>query len=273
MFQTTARSPKGRSVLGLLELIYHSIVRDMRKSHSNAFIGLLMAMSSAVIFVLAFYLMFTVLGLRNSAVRGDFMLYVMSGIFLFLTHTKALGAVLGAEGPTSQMMKHAPMNTMIAIIAAAISCLYIQTLSMVTIIFFYHSFFNPVEFADPVGAFGMYLMAWFTGCAVGLVFLAAKPWLPGLVTVLSSIYMRMNMIASGKMFLANTLPYYMLKMFDWNPLFHAIDQARGFTFINYNPHFSSISYPLYVGLALVMIGLMGEFFTRQHASESWGAGK
>jgi hypothetical protein len=28
---------------------------------------------------------------------------------------------------------------------------------------------------------------------------------------------------------------------------------------------------MYVALALLMIGLMGEFYTRQHASISWGA--
>jgi ABC-type polysaccharide/polyol phosphate export permease len=65
----------------------------------------------------------------------------------------------------------------------------------------------------------------------------------------------------------------MLVMFDWNPLFHCIDQARGFVFINYNPHYSSVSYPVYVTIALIMIGLMGEFYTRRHASASWGAGK
>ncbi len=79
------------------------------------------------------------------------------------------------------------------------------------------------------------------------------------------------MIASGKMFLANTLPAHMLAMFDWNPLFHAIDQSRGFIFINYNPHFSSISYPIYVGLVCLTIGLMGEFYTRRSASASWDA--
>jgi ABC-type polysaccharide/polyol phosphate export permease len=79
------------------------------------------------------------------------------------------------------------------------------------------------------------------------------------------------MIASGKMFLANSLPGYMLAMFDWNPLFHSIDQARGFAFINYNPRYSSWEYPLWVGLVLLMIGLMGEFYTRRHASISWNA--
>jgi ABC-type polysaccharide/polyol phosphate export permease len=79
------------------------------------------------------------------------------------------------------------------------------------------------------------------------------------------------MIASGKMFVANTLPGYMLAMFDWNPLFHCIDQSRGFAFINYFPRNSSVIYPLYFGLGFLMIGLMLEFFTRKNLSASWGA--
>jgi ABC-type polysaccharide/polyol phosphate export permease len=42
------------------------------------------------------------------------------------------------------------------------------------------------------------------------------------------VYQRANMIASGKMFIVNTRPPFMLTMFDWNPLFHCIDKARGF---------------------------------------------
>ena len=79
------------------------------------------------------------------------------------------------------------------------------------------------------------------------------------------------MIASGKMFLANTLPTFLLHTFNWNPLFHTIDQSRGFVFINYNPHFSNWQYAFWVGVALSMLGLMGEFYTRRHASLSWGA--
>ena len=116
-------------------------------------------------------------------------------------------------------------------------------------------------------------LAWLVGVAIGVVFLALKPWFPGFVQIASSIYSRANMIASGKMFVANTLPSYLLAMFDWNPLFHAIDQARGFAFINYNPHYSSISYPLKVAVVLIMIGLMLEFYTRKHASVSWEAGR
>jgi len=171
------------------------------------------------------------------------------------------------------MMKHAPMNTAIAISAAALSSLYTSVLALLTILFLYHIVANPITIIDPVGAFGMLLLAWISGCAVGLVLFALKPWLPGLVGIISIAYQRANMIASGKMFVANTLPASMLAMFDWNPLFHTIDQARGFIFINYYPHNSQIAYPIKLTLVLLMIGLMGEFVTRRSVSISWFARK
>lgn len=268
--QARPRSKLGSS-FGLMELVYHSTVRSVRRNHGNAIVALLLNVMQTVILVMVFYVMFSILGLRGGAVRGDFLLYIMSGIFLFLTHTKAMSAVVGSDGPTSPMMKHAPMNTAVAILSAALGSLYIQVLSVTLVLFVYHVAFTPVYIYDPVGAMGMLLLSWASGVGVGMVFLAARPWQPEAVGIASTIYSRANMIASGKMFLANTLPYTMLKLFDWNPLFHAIDQARGFAFINYNPHYSSISYPLYVTLALIMIGLMAEFYTRKHMSLSWSA--
>lgn len=258
-------------VLTMLELIYHSIVRSVRKSHNNAFMAIATNILQAVIFVAAFYVMFSILGLRGAALRGDFLIYIMSGIFLYMTHSKALGAVVGSEGPASPMMQHAPMNTIISICSAALGALYIQVLSLGVILFVYHVAFVPLEVEQPMAAFAMLILAWFTGAALGLVLLAVKPWFPTAVGIFSTIYQRANMIASGKMFVANTLPGFMLAMFDWNPLFHTIDQARGFAFLNYNPRYSDPMYALWVGLVLVMIGLMGEFYTRKHASLSWSA--
>lgn len=271
MFQEKSSSGRLKTRSRLLELIYHATVRSVRQSHGNALIGLLMNIMQTVVLLVAFFVMFSILGLRGSAVRGDFLLYIMSGIFLFMTHTKALSAVVGSEGPASPMMKHAPMNTLIAICAAAIGALYIQVLSLLVILFVYHVAFTPLVIHDPIPAFGMLLIAWFSGVAIGMVFLAAKPWLPGFVGIGSTIYARANMIASGKMFLANTLPANRRSLFDWNPLFHSIDQARGFAFLNYHPHYSSYTYPLILSVVFLMIGLMGEFYTRKHASLSWSA--
>ncbi len=272
MFQATPRRHGGlTATLTILALIYHSVVRSVRKSQNNAFWAIGSNLLQSVIFVLAFYLMFSVLGLRGMAIRGDFLLYIMSGVFLFMAHTKTLSAVLGSEGPTSPMMQHAPLNTVITISAAAIAALYIQVFSMGLILFVYHVAFQPIVIEDPAGAFGMVFLAWFGGIAMGVVLLALKPWFPQFVSIFAMVYQRVNMFASGKMFVANTLPSTMLAMFDWNPLFHCIDQARGFIFINYNPRYSDWEYALWVGLLLLTIGLMGEFYTRRHASLSWGA--
>jgi ABC-type polysaccharide/polyol phosphate export permease len=273
MFQVQRSKTRSRSAFSMLELIYHSIVREIRKDHRNAVVGLIMNMMQTIVFVTAFYFMFSILGLKGSAIRGDFLLYIMSGVFLFITHTKAMGAVLGADGPASAMMKHAPMNTIVSITSSAIASLYIQVLSMCFVLYLYHVIFGPITIVDPIGAMGTVLLAWFSGVAVGMIFLSIKPWFPGFVSIASSIYARANMIASGKMFVANSLPSFILPVFDWNPLFHSIDQARGYVFINYNPHYTSISYPLKVSLILIMVGLMLEFYTRKNASVSWDAAR
>jgi len=271
MFQVRENRSTAITAINLLELIYHSTVRQLRKSHYSAVWGLIQNIFKAFLFVGMFFAMFSILGMRGSAIRGDFLLYVMSGIFLFMTHNAAMGAVAGSENSTSPMMQHAPMNTVVTITSAALASLYTQVLSILIILGLYYAGVKPFVIDDPVGAAAMLFIAWFSGVAVGMVFLAVKPWAPGFVGVVQMVYARANMISSGKMFAANALPPAMLALFDWNPLFHAIDQARGFVFINYNPHNSSIEYPLKLSLALIMIGLMGEFFTRKHASASWAA--
>ncbi|MGC8201203.1 ABC transporter permease [Aliiroseovarius sp. PTFE2010] len=273
MFQHSRQRTKTATFFSILELIYHATVRHLRKGHGNAVIGLLSNIMQTLILVLVFYILFSVLGMRGSAIRGDFLLYIMSGIFLFMTHSKAMAAVVGAEGPTSAMMKHAPMNTVVSITSAALSSLYIQVLSVVVILYVYHVGFTRITIYDPVGCFAMILLSWFSGVAIGMVFFALKPWAPGFAGIATTIYSRANMIASGKMFVANQTPSYILVLFTWNPLFHCIDQARGFAFKDYTPHHSSVTYPLFVSFALIMIGLLGEFYTRKHASLSWSAGR
>ena len=118
------------------------IVRSIRRTHNNAFMAIAMNILQVVILLGAFYLMFSILGLRGTAIRGDFVLFIMSGIFLYMTHTRTVAAIVGAEGPSSPMMQHAPMNTIVAIASAAIGALYIQVLSMFAVLFVYHVAFN-----------------------------------------------------------------------------------------------------------------------------------
>lgn len=271
MFQPRNTSSPFRSAAAILDVTYHATVRSIQSTDNNAVVALLSTLLQTCLLVGFFFVMFEILGARSIAVRGDFVLYLLSGVFLYLGHVKAVGAVLGASGSTEGMMLHAPMNTAISVMSAALGTLYIQILAVCIILVVYHSAVAPITIENWAGAAFCLIMSWLFGVAVGLVFFAIKPWAPKFIMMVSMIYRRVNMIASGKMFLANTLPSSMLVMFDWNPLFHLIDQSRGFTFINYNPHVTSLSYPIYVTLVLIVLGMMGEFYTKRHSSMSWGA--
>ena len=273
MFVQSGQQSGWRVALRMCDLIYHTTVRDVRKTHRYAFVALLMNILQTVIFVLTFYVMFSLLGIRGEATRGDYLLYLMSGIMLFLVHAKTVGAVVRAEGSTSAMMQHAPLNTLVTVSAAALSALYLQLLSMGVVLFVYHTVFVPITIDDPAGAMGMLLIAWLFGVGVGLCLAALKPWFPEAMTIASSVWSRANMIASGKMFVANSMPGFLLVMFDWNPLFHTIDQARGYIFLHYTPLNSDWHYALWVSVALIVIGLMAENYTRRHASASWSAAR
>ncbi len=98
------------------------------------------------------------------------MLYIISGIAMFMTHNTAVQAVSKAEGPTSGMMQHAPMNRMIAVCSAALQSLYQQTITIGTLLLIYHLAFNPVKIFDPIGLAGVFLLSWFIGVAIGMVF-------------------------------------------------------------------------------------------------------
>ncbi|MEE9454478.1 MAG: ABC transporter permease [Paracoccaceae bacterium] len=252
------------------DLLYHSVVREVRTSSGNASLGLLLAIAQSMIMLAIFALMYTVLGLKSFAIRGDFVIFLLTGIFLFLTHNKAIQSVMKAASPTSAMMMHAPMNTFISFLSVALSGLYLQLLSIVIILFAVHVLRGGLEFYNPAGLFFPFFMAWASGIGIGMLFLVLKPFAPKFVPMLSMMYRRANMITSGKMMPANYMTAGMVSWFDWNPLFHVIDQARGAAFVNYVPLRSNMEYPVYFTLTALLIGLMVEFWLRKNMSESWG---
>lgn len=264
-----------RGAYKLMDLTFHNTVRTVRKGHRDAVFAILSNIIQTLVMVGAFYLFmdfFRGFG-AGMAIRGDFLLYVMSGIFVFMVHIKTVAAVAGADGPTSPIMQHLPMSPTISLLSAALSTLYTQIISKAAILIVYHLLWTPLEIHQPFGAMMMILLAWFSGIAVGTCFLAVKPWFPKATSTTQQIYSRFNMFASGKMFVANAMPATMIYFFAWNPLFHIIDQGRGYIFVNYNPLKSNLEYPITVSIILLVIGLLGESQTRKYVSLSWFAGR
>lgn len=271
MFETRTSTSTLALLFNFLEVTYYASARKVRKNHGNAVLAIVLSIMQSLLFIAAFYMMFSFLGGRTAALRGNFMVYLMSGIFLYLTHIQTVRAVMGAEGPTSSMMQHGPMNTLVSICSEGLAILYTQMIAVMCILLLIHTVIAPVHIDYWPGALGMFVLAWGSGVAFGVILMAWKPWMPDLVQILSMVYIRANMIFSGKMFLANMMPELMLPAFRWNPLFHIIDQTRGFVFVNYFPHNTNWQYPFYFTLSALLFGLMFEAYTRKHASSSWEA--
>lgn len=265
------RKTKLMAAMEIAEVTYHATVRSARGNHSNALFGLMFNILYSAIFIIAPYVTMTLLGWRSNTFRGDFVLFLITGVSSYMTYNKTMKSVYSSEGPVSAMMLHAPMNTMVTIASAALSSLYIQVLTIIVILFVYHVVFTPITINDPRFAVTMLLAAWIFGIATGLSLLALRPWAPKLAPLLLAIVSRVNIFASGKMMVGNQLSFTLLHLFSWNPLFHIIDQLRGAVFLNYNPRNSSIPYIFWVSFTLIAIGLMGEFFARKRVSISWFA--
>ncbi len=251
------------------ELLYHTVVREVRHENSrNPIVGLFMAVSRTLLMVGVFYIMFDVLGARAAMIRGDSVLYLVSGFLLFFMHTGGIGATVSAGSSVGALQQHAPVTPALMIASEAIKNLYLHVIALGVILTGLYVFKGDIYIYNPAGIVAPFLLAWASGVVIGLLFLGIKPFFPDFVKITATIYQRANFFTSGKFFVANMLPAAVIPYFAWNPLFHAIDQMRGALFVNYVPHSTSLEYPIKFVCVGLVIGLMMEFFTRKTVSRS-----
>ena len=253
--------------LEFIDLIYQSVVREVRTQSGNATFGILKEVGQIGMFMGMFYMFFTFMG-RTTAIRGDFMMFLLTGIILMLTHMKAIGSVRMASNATSQIMLHAPMTVILSILANAFAGLYLQLVAVILVVTVLWVFGMDLHVHNPGGLFVPVFFAWASGIGVGMIFMMVTPLAPSFMKAFTTMYMRAQMITSGKFMPAAYMPASLIGFFDWNPLFHCIDQARLATFVNYSKEVSSMSYAIWFTAVTILIGLMGEFWARHNFSKS-----
>jgi len=265
----TAPQPKSMfmGTLEFIELIFHSVVREVRTQSGNATFGIMKEVTGISIYVGLFYIISVFLG-RGAAIRGSQIMFLLTGIVLFLTHIKAINSVRGASKATSAIMMHAPMTVILSILSKAFAGLYLQFVAVLIIVTFLWIFGLDLTVKDPGGLVLPVFFAWASGIAIGMVFMTIAPMIPAVINTISPIYQRAQLITSGKFIPAAYMPAAMVPYFAWNPLFHTIDQARVATFVNYNSDVTSMAYPIWFTIIAFTIGLMGEFWARRTLSKS-----
>jgi ABC-type polysaccharide/polyol phosphate export permease len=257
-----------QGVLTFFEVLYHTIVRNVRNESGGAALGIALTIFRSVMMVAIFVAIFQFMGMGGVKIRGDVVLFMYTGVSLFLLHNSAITRTMSAGNPLLPILRHTSMTTVLNILAANCALLYTHVISSAAILAYVHLWRDALDIAEPEGLIAPYLLAWGSGIAIGMILLAIKPFLPRVAEFASLIYRRLNMVSSGKFVVANMLPATFTVFFTWNPLFHCIDQLRGAVFVNYFPHKTGLGYPLaFVGAAMV-IGMMAEFWLRRNLSAS-----
>ncbi len=151
-----------RGGAGFLSVLYHATVRDIRSAHANAFIAIGSEIAQALVLVILIMVFLNALGIGRLMVRGNAMLSVLTGVFLFLVHTRAFSRVIASAAKAGKMVRHRSTPPVLLHLSAALASLYIQTLALLVMLLATHVLFAPVEVdAAPRAALAVGL-AWFS---------------------------------------------------------------------------------------------------------------
>jgi len=236
-----------------LSVLYATTVREVRNSAGASQLGLVMNILKTLAFVAAFYVLFVVVGRRDAGLRGDTMLFLLSGVLLFRLHSDAINKVRGAVSGNRALINYEPTKSVIFVWARALAALYDFFLVSILTLGVYALTRDGVAIHHASHLIAPILLAWMSGVGIGLIFMFAEAhltWFP----LVSQFYQRLLMFTSGKFFVANAIPSVALPYLAWNPLFHAIDISRGAIFVNYEPRNTSLELLAGLTLGLLVIG-------------------
>ena len=257
-------------VFEFFRLLFVMTVFNARSGNTNPLMGLFKRFVAMGTLIFVFFLMMSLTGLRNLNGRIDLFLNIVLGITLFMTHIFSFMEGRGLSG-NSALSLHAPITPLLELFSGACAYLYQNTMAILMIFLILHVWKGPLYIDDIRGLMNAYLWAWLSGLSIGSVIAGLTPFIPIVSTVATPLFRRMNMLFSGKMFTANSLPHYMLPFFLWNPLFHVIDQARGAVFLDYEPIHTTMAYPMWFTFVAFTIGFLLMFASKKFVSASWAA--
>jgi ABC-type polysaccharide/polyol phosphate export permease len=243
------------SVCDIADIVQQAAMRDIIRSGPGLTRAVALSVLQSVLLVGSFFVMSNAIGLGGPAIRGDLLIYLMTGIFLFNIHARTVMAVMSCEGSTNELRMYRA-SPILMTIGAAFGALYIQVVTAILLFFIYHVFWKTIDLDSIVAGLPLLGALWIGSIGLGQILLALKMAAPRLASSLAQAWTRIGMLTSGGMFVANALPSHLVKFVSWNPLFHIIDQMRCAVFINYSCHISSPVKPYIFAVCAIMLGVM-----------------
>lgn len=250
-----AAAPRGRLPVlreGLrFALLAHALaVQNIARQSTGSF-GLLGAFAAPVAMCVGFLAAYEFLGLFRPAIRGDIVIFLLTGIYLFQLASRTRGAAELTGG--GALLWHQPVQPALVAWSGALSALYITGASMALILTAAGLWRGLPGAADPAGLVAPLLLAWLFGVGSGMVMSGVARYTGG-AGLMGMAWQRAMFLTSGIFFLAGTIPGWLRPWFDWNPLFHIIDAMRMAAFVNYSGGDTSLSYAAACVAGLLLVG-------------------
>ncbi len=241
--------------------IYFYAVAGIRKESGSTSIGfVILIIETFVTFLMMLAIMMLMRSMMGSAgsIRGPFGFYVFIGVSLFMMHVKMLGSVF-SKPPKDSMSAVLAISQSVKILGDILNTVYMMTIVNILFYAILVAYYQSTVIDNWTGFLICYFGNILWVCCIGIWSLALRGlWRWG-ATKLLMLYRRAAIITSGKMIPGN---YIWISgrfggLFLINPLFHYIDQARGFAFQHYNPYVSSLSFPIQATAIGLCVGVIG----------------
>lgn len=243
-------------VLNLSSKIFYYSVALVRKQSGSTSWGFLITIFEYSYNFLIILLIMLIVRSMGGVIRAPFLLYVLTGVSIFLIHNKIIGSFLDADS-NKPLLPVLSVGNSVLIWGEFLQSVYMQvivSLIFLTIIIFTTGTFRV---ADPLLAIWVFMMALAYSVALGALGFALMPLQKRVVKRVFAVYRRLGIIFSGKMIPGNLATgTSIFAFYRINPLFHIIDQFRGAMFENYHPHNSNLAYPFTAICLMLFVALI-----------------
>ncbi len=141
---------------------HQQLMRHIHGGHKHVLVSVIYNVAQTVLLVGAFYLFATLFHMNSGMIRGDLLIFLITGVFIFNLHVKSVSSVIEVKPGGS-------------FVAASLAGLYTQIYSLILVLGGYMLLGNPVQIHDISGVGAGVMLSWLSGIGVGLTFRGLKP--------------------------------------------------------------------------------------------------
>ncbi|MFC3121960.1 ABC transporter permease [Agaribacter flavus] len=235
------------------DVIYSLMVREIKTGFSDK-LGLSWAILNPIvfIFVLSFVRGRLDGGETYSMPTFTFMAYGLLIFQLFLQTFNASSMAIKKSKPLFAFRQVQPISP---VIACAVFEGIVKIFVIIGITVVMYLLMMEIRIDNPLGVISIFFTVWFIGGIAGLIFGIAQLYIPE-INKFKNMMTRPLFFISGIFFSLRDIPKEYWWLLDWNPLLHATELARYYSYTSYGKVGVSQSFILEVLLVMTAFSLL-----------------